>query len=871
MAVLNLEPDVGSCVMNGYPLANLPRRESGAVDPWAGEVFVFPTTIGQQGFWYLDQLDPGNPAYNIAVRFRLEGPLDQKLLTRALNEIIKRHESLRTIIASDDGVPVQLVAPELTIRLPVDDLRSVPESARDPRAEYLTVEEARRRFDLGKGPLFRARLLKLGDEDHVLLVTVHHVIADGWSIGVFTQELGSIYEAFSRKLDSPLPELSLQYGDFAVWQKEWLERTDLSVQLSYWTRRLADLPLLEVPTDKRRPEIQTPNGHIESLVLSRQLTDRLIELSSRHESTFFMVALAALKILLQRSTGEEDVYVGSLVAGRSRVQLEPLIGMFINPIVLRTDLSGDPTFLELLVRVRETVLEGLAHQDYPFERIVSVIHPRRDPSRHPVFQINFIYQRDFVRPLHFSGLTLTAIPSRSPGAIYDLNFFMVERADGWRASCEYNTDLYEAATITRLLDQFQSLLEGVAADPNGPISAIPMRANIDREPAPPENRIFEQSQGPQGNHVVAKDRRNGPSLPSDTTVARLSKLWERMLGTRPSSTAADFFDEGGHSLLAARFLAMIEKEFGKRISLAAFLQAPSIQGLATRLEGKNQGGSGDQVHAIQPNGDRTPLFVVTSQPPLYRLLSRKIGNDQPMFGLAWPELTALPAGFTVHDIARNLVTALRSVQPRGPYYLAGWCMSGLVVYVMAQQLRALREEVALLALFDANTPTYLRGFQGWKGLPVRMYIGLVKLLYTIRNRPKILPEKLLAIARNLARKAAKCLGNQVAMSGSEMHDDRAQEHELDSMKMQNKVVANYEPEPYDGSLVLFRSERHQTGRFRDPMMGWGKLVRGGINVHEIPGGHHDMFYEPEVELLAQVLNRYLIAETDNRKAVYARR
>jgi hypothetical protein len=203
MAIVSSEHKFESFEMTGYPLANLPRRETGAADPWAGEVFVFPTTIGQQGFWYLDELDPGNPAYNIAVRFRLEGPLEIEPLARALNEIVRRHESLRTIIGTEDGAPIQLVAPSVSISLPVDDLRNVPKPDRDSRAEVLTVEEARRRFDLSTGPLFRARLLCLDEEDHVLLITVHHVIADGWSIGVITQELGALYEAFCRGLDSP--------------------------------------------------------------------------------------------------------------------------------------------------------------------------------------------------------------------------------------------------------------------------------------------------------------------------------------------------------------------------------------------------------------------------------------------------------------------------------------------------------------------------------------------------------------------------------------------------------------------------------------------------------------------------------------------
>ncbi len=676
MAIVSLELEYENCQMTGHPLANPPRRETGDVDPWAGEVFVFPTTIGQQGFWYLDQVDPGNPAYNIAVRFRLEGPLNSDALVRALNELVRRHESLRTIIGSEDGVPVQLVAPELTISLPVDDLRSIPRADRDARAEFLTVEEARRRFDLGTGPLIRARLLRHEEEDHVLLITVHHVISDGWSIGVITEELGALYESFCRGNRASLPDLTLQYGDFAIWQKQWLESSKLTDQLAYWTRKLAALPLLEVPTDKLRPPVQTSNGHIESLVLPRQLSRRLIELGNRQGCTFFMVALAALKILLRQATGNEDVYVGSLVAGRSRVQLEPLIGMFINPIVFRTDLAGDPLFPELLARVRESVLEGLGHQDCPFERIVALIHPRRDRSRHPVFQTNFIFQRDFVRPLHVSGLTLTAIPSRSPGAIYDLNFFMVERADGWRASCEYNTDLYEPATIVRMLQQFQRLLEGIAANPEQRISAISLLAASDRERALPNKSAPGHGQSPQVNHVAVVSR-TGSALSGQSDEARLNTLWVQLLGTRPSSIDADFFDEGGHSLLAARLLALTEKEFGKRIPLAAFLQSPSLRGLAARLKVNQQETPGDLVHAIQPDGDRTPFFVVTSQPPLYRLLTRKLGTEQPVFGLAWPELSALASRIYRPRYCRPF-------GPRPPHRPpAGSVLSGRLVYVGA--------------------------------------------------------------------------------------------------------------------------------------------------------------------------------------------
>jgi thioesterase domain-containing protein len=815
-------------------------------------VVVFPTTIGQQGFWYLDQMDQGNPAYNIAVRFRLQGLLRVEPLTHALNEVVARHEALRTIIGSDDGIPVQLVAPALAIPLPVDDLRGLPANRRDSRAEALTVDEARRTFELSKGPLVRARLLRLNDEEHVLLVTVHHVIADGWSIGVITQELGALYEAFRLGLPSPLPELSLQFGDFAVWQRPWLESPEVSRQLDYWTGRLASLPLLEVPPDKLRPEILTSAGHIESMVLPRPLTDALIDLGKGQGATFFMVALATLKILLQRSTGLDDIYVGSLVAGRPRVQVEPLIGMFVNPIVFRSDLSGNPTFVELLVRVRESVLEGLAHQDYPFERIVAAIHPRRDRSRHPVFQVNFIFQRDFVRPLHTSGLTLTSIPSRSPGAIYDLNFFMVERADGWRWSCEYNTNLYEPATVTGMLRQFQALLEAVVATPSARIADLPMPAvRAPRAPRRPSTPTA--IPGGAGDRQVAAGMRSEAPLPGEADEARLMDIWEQVLGSRPSRPDADFFDEGGHSLLAARLLARIHDEFGKRIPLAAFLQSPTIRAIAQRLGDNRRRLPGDHVHPVQPDGEEPPFFVVTSQPLLYRELARKLGRNQPLLALTWPELDELPDGFTTEEIASYLVAVLREVQADGPYYLGGWCMSGVVVFVMAQQLRAQGQEVALVTLFDTNSPAYLRSVQGWRKLPMRIYLTMARRYDQLRQRPIESLLKLSASSWSRLQALLHSCCSRLSRSWAALCNRPLGDDLLASMELLSRVVADHEPGPYDGPVFLFRSARYQTGKFRDPEMGWGKLVRGGLTVYEIPAGHEEMFHEPAVDILAAYL------------------
>ena len=629
----------------------------GSASPDGDDVFVLPTSVAQRGFWYLDQLEPGNPAYNIAVRFRLQGKLRIAELERALNEIVRRHESLRTVIAVVDGVPMQVVAPHTSIPLHHDDLRSGPEKNRRDKAESIAAEEARIQFDLAKGPLIRARLLCLDAVEHILILTIHHIVSDGWSIGIFVQELGALYDAYCHGRASPLPGLALQYGDFAIWQDQWLQSSNLTDQIGYWTRQLSNLPLLEIRTDRPRPSNQTFRGHIDSILLPREITDDLIVLANREKATPFMVMLAAVQLLLHRCTGQDDIFVGSVLAGRHRVELESLIGLFINPLVFRTNCSGDPPFLELLARVREIVLQAFANQDVPFERVVEAVQPKRDPSRHPVFQINFLFQRDFVHPFQASGVTLTPIPSVSAGSIYDLNIFMVERAEGWRASCEYNTDLYDSATIRGLLGQFQCLLTGIAAAPICPLSELPLTSA-----ASPEPQTWASSQ-----HTGLNGQSSLPSglvshsyvAPRDPVEFGLAELWKRLLKVNDVSVTADFFDSGGHSLLAARLVAEIEKAFSKKLSLATFLEAPTIEALAARLRAENPMELSDRVYAIQAAGSRPPWVVVTSQPHLYRRLAHHLSPDQPVLGLTSPELAALPERFTVKDIAANLIEALR--------------------------------------------------------------------------------------------------------------------------------------------------------------------------------------------------------------------
>jgi amino acid adenylation domain-containing protein len=440
----------------------------------------FPCSLGQRRFWILDQLVPGNPALNVAVRWRLEGSVSCAQLESAFRQIIARHSVLRTRIVTLDGEPVQVVEPRMSFRIPVIDLSQLPKSDAEREAQRISTTEAQASFDLSVPPLFRVTLVRLGEGVAFLLLTAHHTICDGWSIGLLARELIELCAAEHAGRAPVLPELPVSYGDYAEWQSDWARNADLLPETEFWVNALRGAKQLEVYPDHPRPPVQTTNGAIESTLLDRSMTDRLADTSRRHGCTLFMVSLAALMALLQRYTGADDISIGTQVAGRDDTDLEDLVGMFINTLVLRVDVSGDPGFSVLCERVRDVVTDAFENQQMPLEKLIELLKPQRDPSRNPLFSVNFIFQRSFIRNGSGGSFNLIDMPSVSAGAMYDLNFFMVERPDGWRASCEFNTDLFDRATITRLLGHFSNILRAVGQDDRRSISQLPLLSDAER-------------------------------------------------------------------------------------------------------------------------------------------------------------------------------------------------------------------------------------------------------------------------------------------------------------------------------------------------------------------------------------------------------
>jgi len=441
-----------------------------------------PLSFAQQRLWLLDRLIPLGSVYNIQHALRLSGELDEAALRSALNEVARRHEVLRTRFGMQDGEPVQVIAPELLIALTKDDLGHLAPHERESEARRRSLAAVDACFDLARGPLIRAQLLRLEPTVHWLLITLHHIVTDGWSSGVLTRELATLYNAYRRGETSPLPALPVQYADFAVWQRQWLQGAAVDKLVKYWRAALAGLPNLELPSDRPRPAAATYRGERIEIAIPEALVRSLKAVGRGESATVFMVLLAAYQVLLSRYSGQDDVAVGVPTAGRGRSELEPMIGFFVNTLVLRGDLSGNLSFRQFLARVRGRALDAYTHQELPFEKLVEELAPKRDLSRNPLFQASLALNNTPPGRWDVDGLDVTKIdPIHRSTAKFDLATFLIEDAGKFTGYMDFATDLFDRATMKQVADHFLHLLEAIVADPDCPIGELPLVAGSERQ------------------------------------------------------------------------------------------------------------------------------------------------------------------------------------------------------------------------------------------------------------------------------------------------------------------------------------------------------------------------------------------------------
>lgn len=488
-----------------------------AILPQSRDNTAFPLSFAQQRLWFLDRLEPGSPLYNIPSVLRVKGHLNIDALENSFNEIIKRHEVLRTIFSEEKGEALQIIQPELHLPIEQIDLTQIPEDDREKEFLRLAVEESLKPFNLATGPLLRVTLLKLKDDEFGLFVTMHHIVSDNWSTGLFVHEIMRLYEAFVFGKPHDLPPLKVQYADFAVWQRKWLSGKTLENQLEYWRKQLEGVPpLLELPLDKPRPAYQTYNGDFKLFEISAELSNKLRELSRQQDVTLFQTLLTAFFVLLHRYSAQDDICVGSPIANRNRKETEPLIGFFVNTLVLRANLADNPVFTDLLHQVKQTTLGAYQHQDLPFEMLVEALQPERDMSHSPLFQVMFVMNNAPVEKLQLPGIELSLVEIENKTTKFDLILNVTDGEEKLKCKLEYNTDLFLPQSMDRFIGHYLTLLEEIVAQPQAKIGTLNLLTEEERK------RLIEQWSQPENHYnetrtIVAlfeEQVQNTPDLPA---------------------------------------------------------------------------------------------------------------------------------------------------------------------------------------------------------------------------------------------------------------------------------------------------------------------------------------------------------------------
>ena len=663
------------------------------------ETGAAPLSFQQQYVWQLAQVMPDRPVYTECVTIHLPGPLDVPALEKSYNEIVRRHESWRTSFPLVDGQPVQQVHPPEWLTLPLIDLRNLPEAEREAEAARLTVEEAQRPFGLARGPLQRAMLVRREDEQHHLCLALHHIIFDCFSLyHVLLPELRSLYEAYLNGESSPLAELPIQYSDVALWQRQRMQGSVLEEQLQYWKTHLADAPEpATFSADHLRPARPTYRGAIQRVTLAEKLTTGLREMSRREGATLYSTMLAAFNTLLHRYSGQDDVLIRADSAGRNRAEFQHMLGVFINMLVLRTAITDNLSFRDLLRREQQQVLETQSYQDVPFEYLVQVLQAGRmvqQAQQQPLFPVALTFEPPAVALP--SGWSLTHVAASADTPTFDLSLVIEDRRDYLICHFQYNTDLFEAITIEGMIAYWQALLESVVNDP---------AQTVRRDDGRPQGATPPPSLSPVPTMTTAGNSSLqvavSPYLPVHFQLVR---LWEELLGVRPVGIGDNFFFLGGHSLLATRLVAHIEQDFGKQISLATLFTHPTIESLAKVLLRKEDVQPATPLVTVQAEGTKRPFFYLHGDfknGAFYCLsLARDLGNDQPFYALEPPAMNGSPFLASVEEMAAMNIEYMRTVQAEGPYLIGGFCNGALIACEMARQLRSQGEPVGLALLID---------------------------------------------------------------------------------------------------------------------------------------------------------------------------
>jgi thioesterase domain-containing protein len=830
---------------------------------------VYPASLAQQRLWFLDQLGPKSAAYNVHFGLWLRGPLDMHALQSSLQELTNRHASLRTVFRLERGELVQVVADRLSVRLPITDLTR----SANPDAEHypLAKAEVEKSFDLSKGPLFRTRVLRVTGTDHVLLCTMHHIVTDSWSVQIMAKELSALYGAFCTQRPSPLPELPITYGDYSEWQRKWFKTAKVEQQLKFWKDELEDAPpVLELRTQRPRSSEQTFEGASQTVPLSDQIISGIKALAVRLHATPFMLLLAAFKILLYRESGQSDLLVGVPVAGRNSVETEGLVGFFVNTLVLRDDLFFNPPFLDLVAQVRETTLRAFANADVPFEKVVEFLEPERNLSYNPIFQVMFSVIKAAVQSDTFGDLTAFSYTVAPTKSIFDLSMTIIEGKGGqWFAQIDHNTGLFRSEDVSRMLADYSTLLKAAVGSPEKRISDLPItdlpvvdlpvaEAAVDRATEcslPVLSKTSSKRKTPTLSSTSRAPKPERPGEPIQAEEKLLVGIWSDLLRLPTVGIDDNFFEIGGHSLLAAQLIAQVQSATGRKIAVSAVFRAPTIRAFAQLLRDDSLAEPDPiamKLHYGGHNGDGNdaiPFFAVAI-PGVdtfgFAQLARHLPPGQSTYKLQASAPVVWDRPFTSDELqalAGQYVAAMRSAQPHGPYCLGAMCEGVLVAQQMILQLESEGEEVGLFTIFDT-----------WvlENSQIRSLWAIDYYTQRFRNFLALSLDKQFETVRRVFRRITG-LGD--ANSGSGW----------------NRVYwpeKDFQPPRFWAPVLLFKRPRQPFFYVRDPQMGWGSRSMGNVETCELKCGHYEMLREPHVRLVGQTLGNRLQA-IRNQQEVHA--
>jgi non-ribosomal peptide synthetase component F/thioesterase domain-containing protein len=836
---------LGAAVLEPETLMVAEVSALGPTYPNTRERYVMPASVAQERFWTLEMLAPGNPALHMRACVRLTGKVAKNKLEKSFHCLMDRHETLRTTFERIEQELMQVISPSLPVVLAVTSLEDINEAEQPNRLKDAVREEATAPFDLAHGPLLRARLFRLGDQDHVLVISTHHILVDGWSQGVIQRDLWTIYQSLAEGREPSLPPLTIQYSDFVHWQQEWLASDEAQQQIEFWKEQLAaPLPVLNFSADKP-VRSRSASEPMETVLLPDDLTRALKNFGQLHDVTMFMLLVAGFAALLSRHTDQKDIVIGSPVAHR-QAETESLIGPFAGPVTLRIDLSGDPTLLELVNRVRDVAVNALSHADIPFEVLLKNLDSSALRGRNPLSQCYFFYQAAFLQPRSLSELTVTPLQDIGLGTHFELQMGLLERQEGIRAQLEYNPDLFDPATVRLLLEDYHKVLDAVLENPNLKVAELGLSAR-------PKTRTAQTAESPNGDIA----------LPQNDTERQLKQIWGELLGIRSIGVHQNYFELGGNSILAVRLFHQIENVFKVKLPLSTLLEAPTIRQFARILQNDGSGPTWSPVVPIQPCGSRPPFFCVHAAGGnvlLYRALSRHLGESQPFYGLQFPGLDGeRPLLARIEDMATLYVQEIRAIQPRGPYYLGGYCLGGTIALEMAQQLTRKGEEVALLALFDTLNWSKIARYSIWS----KTYHQGERLLFHARNftiltfkdKIKFFQEKL-----TILRSRSNIWRGELSRRLSENKSESSLLAQI--WDITDRAAVKYVAKPFPGRITDFRPVK-QYSKYLGPGIYWDELARGGYDIITLPVFPAGMLLEPFVETLAAELRIAMDRATSN--------